>query len=117
MKPTPASGTASHVKPGLTVDTIITAVLSDYGLGPSTMITLRRTKRLAECRHVAMFLIRRHTKRSLPEIGLVMGRRDHTTVPHGVRRIAERLRGDPDLVERVGRIEGRMVVERETGDA
>jgi len=46
-----------------------------------------RGVRLAKARHIAMWLARRYSGRSFPEIGRLMGGRDHTTVISGVRRV------------------------------
>ena len=47
---------------------------------------------IARPRQIAMYLAKRLTTRSLPEIGRKFGNRDHSTVIHAVKRIEE-LRG------------------------
>jgi chromosomal replication initiator protein len=47
----------------------------------------QRARRVARPRQVAMYLSRKLTTRSLPEIGRRFGGRDHTTVLHACRRI------------------------------
>jgi chromosomal replication initiator protein len=54
-----------------------------------------RSRRVARPRQVAMYLSRELTMRSLPEIGRRFGGRDHTTVLHACRRIAELCANDP----------------------
>jgi chromosomal replication initiator protein len=54
-----------------------------------------RSRRVARPRQVAMYLSRELTMRSLPEIGRRFGNRDHTTVLHACRRIAELCAADP----------------------
>lgn len=56
------------------------------------MISERRAVAIARPRQIAMYLAKRLTTRSLPEIGRKFGNRDHSTVIHAVRRIEE-LRG------------------------
>ena len=51
-----------------------------------------------------MYLCKRLTTRSLPEIGRQFGGRDHTTVMHGVRRIEELTATDSQLAEEVERL-------------
>ena len=46
----------------------------------------RRTFRIVKARQIAMWLAKRFTSRSLPDIGRCIGGRDHTTVLHGCRR-------------------------------
>jgi chromosomal replication initiator protein len=50
---------------------------------------------VARPRQVAMYLARKLTTRSLPEIGRRFGGRDHTTVLHACRRIEELREKDP----------------------
>jgi chromosomal replication initiator protein len=58
-------------------------------IGPS-----RRTS-LVEARNVAAYLARRLTSLSYADIGRGLGHRDHTTIMHAERRLAERLAHDP----------------------
>jgi chromosomal replication initiator protein len=54
-----------------------------------------RARRVARPRQVAMYLTRRLTTRSLPEVGRRFGGRDHTTVLHACRRIEALCLEDP----------------------
>lgn len=54
------------------------------------MLSQRRTADVVYPRQIGMFLCKEFTKRSLPEIGRRFGNRDHTTVLHAVRVVAER---------------------------
>src|SRR5471030_3170853 len=55
----------------------------------------QRARRVARPRQVAMYLARKLTTRSLPEIGRRFGGRDHTTVLHACRRIEALCEEDP----------------------
>jgi len=55
----------------------------------------QRARRVARPRQVAMYLSRKLTTRSLPEIGRRFGGRDHTTVLHACRRIEALIDEDP----------------------
>jgi chromosomal replication initiator protein len=48
-------------------------------------------------RQIAMYLIRQETDASLPEIGGLLGGRDHTTIIHGVERVKDRLENEEQL--------------------
>jgi chromosomal replication initiator protein len=52
---------------------------------------------VARPRQAAMWLAKKLTTRSLPDIGRRFGDRDHTTVLHAVRRIEELRLVDPQL--------------------
>jgi len=55
----------------------------------------QRARRVARPRQVAMYLARKLTTRSLPEIGRRFGGRDHTTVLHACRRVEALCEEDP----------------------
>ena len=58
-----------------------------YKLDVKDFHSPQRARRVARPRQVAMYLARKLTTRSLPEIGRRFGGRDHTTVLHACRRI------------------------------
>ncbi|AQR72267.1 chromosomal replication initiation protein DnaA [Sphingomonas sp. LM7] len=76
----------------ITIDEIQRAVSSHFEVKQIDLISERRAVAIARPRQIAMYLAKRLTTRSLPEIGRKFGNRDHSTVIHAVRRI-EDLRG------------------------
>lgn len=76
----------------VTIDDIQRAVSAHFEVKQLDLISARRAQSIARPRQVAMYLAKRLTTRSLPEIGRKFGNRDHSTVIHAVRRIEE-LRG------------------------
>jgi len=77
----------------LTVDRIQRAVCEEFRVTLTDMTSKRRARIIARPRQVAMYLSKKLTKRSLPDIGRRFGGRDHTTVMHAVKRI-DQLRAD-----------------------
>ncbi len=73
----------------VTVEEIQRKVSEHYNIRLSDMIGPKRVRNYARPRQIAMYLAKRMTSRSLPEIGRRFGGRDHTTVMHGVKRIEE----------------------------
>jgi len=71
----------------LTVDRIQRAVCDEFRVTLTDMVSKRRARAIARPRQVAMYLSKKMTKRSLPDIGRRFGGRDHTTVMHAVKRI------------------------------
>ncbi|MEP1231454.1 MAG: chromosomal replication initiator protein DnaA [Litorimonas sp.] len=71
----------------LTVDRIQRAVCDVFKVTLTDMVSKRRARIIARPRQVAMYLCKKKTKRSLPDIGRRFGGRDHTTVMHAVKRI------------------------------
>ncbi|MES2338206.1 MAG: chromosomal replication initiator protein DnaA [Pseudomonadota bacterium] len=81
----------------VTIDEIQKAVSTHFDLKTIDLLSARRAVAVARPRQIAMYLAKRLTTRSLPEIGRKFGNRDHSTVIHAVRRIEE-LRGtDRDI--------------------
>lgn len=76
---------------------ILRAVAAHYGVNVIHIKSHRRTANLVLPRHVAYYLCKTLTGRSLPEIGRHVGDKDHTTVLHGVRKIAAQLQTDAQL--------------------
>jgi chromosomal replication initiator protein len=66
-----------------------------YKLDVRDFHSAQRARRVARPRQVAMYLSRKLTSRSLPEIGRRFGGRDHTTVLHACRRVEALCEEDP----------------------
>lgn len=91
----------------VTVRRIKAAVTKEFGLNAFRVRT--RTRPYVIPRQIAMFLARKWTTRSLPEIGRFMGGYDHTTVLHGVGR-GEKLAAEH--ADKVAAIEAALGVAR-----
>ena len=73
----------------ISVENIQKAVADFYGIKVADMYSKKRPANIAKPRQIAMYIAKDLTQKSLPEIGELFGGRDHTTVLHAVRRIAE----------------------------
>ncbi len=93
----------------ITVETIIKAVASYYGLKPSDIKSERRHKSVATPRAVAMYLARHHTKDSYPDLARAFGGKHHTTVISAVQKIVERLKDDASLRSEIHAIESMVL--------
>ncbi len=83
----------------LTIEEIQRKVSEHYDIRLSDMLGPKRTRSLARPRQVAMWLCKQLTTRSLPEIGRKFGKRDHTTIMHGVRKIDELRQSDSQIAD------------------
>lgn len=72
-----------------TIEQIVRAVCSFYAIPLVDIESNRRTAKIVIRRQIAMYLARKITSRSLPEIARIMGGRDHTTVYHAYKKIGE----------------------------
>ncbi len=79
----------------VTIDNIQKTVADYFKLRVTDLTSQRRSRSIARPRQVAMALARELTTRSLPEIGDAFGGRDHTTVMHACKRIAELRETEP----------------------
>ena len=73
----------------ITIDEIQNKVSNYYNLKIEDMTSSRRIRSFARPRQIAMYLSKKLTTRSLPEIGRKFGGRDHTTVIHAVKKIEQ----------------------------
>jgi chromosomal replication initiator protein len=91
--------------PSITTMGIIEAVARFHNLKPADLVGQRRTRALTEPRHQAMYLARKHTKLSFPELGREFGDRDHSTIQHGSKKVDAELATNPDLAAQIKMIE------------
>jgi chromosomal replication initiator protein len=85
----------------VTIDEIQKLVSQHFELKPLDLVSARRARAVARPRQIAMYLAKRLTTRSLPEIGRKFGGRDHSTVIHAVRRVEELRDQDSDVDQAV----------------
>ncbi len=78
----------------ITIPYIIDAVAKHYHISSKEMISKKRNREIAFPRQIAMYLCRKYTSSSLPQIGREFGGRDHTTVLHSCDKINNLLRDD-----------------------
>ncbi|MCI4588491.1 chromosomal replication initiator protein DnaA [Sphingobium sp. BYY-5] len=81
----------------ITVDEIQKLCAAHFKIDPAEMRSKRRARAVARPRQVAMYLAKKMTPRSLPEIGRIFGGRDHSTVIHAVRTIEALRESNPDM--------------------
>ena len=73
----------------VTIENIQRTVAQHYRIRVTDLVSKKRTRAIARARQIAMALAKEMTNQSLPEIGKAFGGRDHTTVLHARRKIAE----------------------------
>jgi chromosomal replication initiator protein len=76
---------------------ILKTVAVHYGLRVSDLKAKTNAKPIAFPRQVAMFLCRRLTGLSYPEIGRLFNDKHHSTVMHSVEKIEKMIEDDPDF--------------------
>lgn len=83
----------------VTIENIQRTVAEYYKIKVADLLSKRRNRSVARPRQTAMALAKELTNHSLPEIGDAFGGRDHTTVLHACRMIAELRQSDADIDE------------------
>ena len=83
----------------VTIDCIQKKVCEHYAVKMADLHGARRSRNLVRPRQIAMYLCKKLTTRSLPDIGRSFGGRDHTTVLHAVQKVEELIRDDAQIAE------------------
>ncbi len=93
----------------ITVDKIQNVVSNYFNIALTEMLSQRRSRPLARPRQVAMYLAKKMTTRSLPEIGRRFANRDHTTVIHAVKTITRLSEQDEEMKKNINQIKSLLL--------
>tara|TARA_B100000575_G_scaffold119294_1_gene94964 strand:+ start:49 stop:1440 length:1392 start_codon:yes stop_codon:yes gene_type:complete len=93
----------------ITVDKIQNVVSNYFNISLSEMLSQRRSRPLARPRQIAMYLAKKMTSRSLPEIGRRFANRDHTTVIHAVKTITRLSDQDDEMKKNLSQIKSLLL--------
>ena len=88
----------------ITVESIQQRVSEYYGLRAGELNSRSNARRITRPRQVAMYLAKKLTHHSYPEIGLSFGGKHHSTVIHSVRKVQNEIEGDEDLSRTVNEL-------------
>jgi chromosomal replication initiator protein len=76
----------------------IESVVADFfDITPAALHSSKKSRTVSLARHFSMYLARKHTKMSSPEIGRFMGNKNHATVLLACKRIEDKVRNDSEL--------------------
>ena len=81
----------------ITIDTIQENVAQHFGLRAGDLRAKSNARRITHPRQIAMFLCKKLTNHSLPEIGRAFGGKHHSTVIHSVRKVEHDCEKDDDI--------------------
>ena len=85
----------------VTIEKIQNVTSNFYSLHLQEMLSQRRSRPLARPRQIAMYLAKKLTTRSLPEIGRKFANRDHTTVIHAVKTVEKLCQNSEEIKKNV----------------
>ena len=95
----------------VTVDKIQNSVSNFFNISLNDMLSQRRSRPLARPRQIAMYLAKKMTTRSLPEIGRRFANRDHTTVIHAVKTITRLSEKDYEMKKNIEQLRSLLLEE------
>ena len=95
----------------ITVDKIQNKVSNFFNIPLAEMLSQRRSRPLARPRQIAMYLAKKMTTRSLPEIGRRFANRDHTTVIHAVKTITRLSEKDDEMKKNIEQLRSLLLEE------
>lgn len=92
------------------LETVKDVVAKQYGLTKADLECAARRQTLVRPRQIAMYLCRELTTCSFPQIGWSFGRRDHTTVMYGYRKVKKAVADNSEMAKEIAELE-RMIME------
>ncbi len=105
LKGVPLDFNTAAIRP----DTVIEAVAAYFQLSSHDLKGRERSRKVSQPRQIAMFLVRKLCELSYPEIGLLFGGKDHSTVLHGVKAIADSRASDLSLQRHLEQIQSSIL--------
>ncbi|MCX4268180.1 MAG: chromosomal replication initiator protein DnaA [Lachnospiraceae bacterium] len=76
----------------VTPDLVLKVVAEHFGITPADIISQKRIKELVYPRQIVMYLCRSFIDMPLKQIGLLLGRRNHSTIINGCKKIDKDLK-------------------------
>lgn len=94
----------------LSTEYIIEMVARDFGITPRDIKGKRRTRAISKPRQYAMYLARKHTDHSYPQLGDQFGGKDHTTVLAACKKIGGLIDdGDEEMTSLIDGLEAKLL--------
>ncbi len=85
----------------ITPSLIIEVVAEHFGVNADDITSKKRNSEFVQPRQIVMYLCRHMTATSLQSIAKILGKKDHTTVIHGINKITEELETNDELKNKI----------------
>ena len=85
----------------VTPSLIISVVAEHFNVNPEDITSKRRNSEFVQPRQVVMYLCRELTDTSFTNIGKLLGKKDHTTIIHGVNKITSEMKINEELKNKI----------------
>ena len=93
----------------ITSSLIINVVAEHFGVKVEDITSKRRNSEFVQPRQVVMYLCRELTDTSFADIGKMLGKKDHTTIIHGVNKIASEINSNEELRNKIDIIKKKII--------
>ncbi len=93
----------------ITPTLIINVVADHFGIKPDDISSKKRNSEFVIPRQIVMYLCRDLTDNSLSNIGKILGKKDHTTVIHGIKKVEDELKINEELRNKVEIIKKKII--------
>ena len=94
----------------ITPTLIIEVVAEQFGVAPEDITSKKRNSEIVLPRQVFMYLCRKLTETSFVNIAKIIGKKDHTTIIHGVNKIEDELKKNEELNNKIETIKKKICV-------
>jgi chromosomal replication initiator protein len=101
--------TAEAVQGGIDLEHILKCVCDHYSYNIADLRSNTRAKEVAHARQVAMYFMKKLTNKSLQEIGFFLGRKNHSTVIHGLEKVQTDIKKNSALSAQLVRLEEKIL--------
>jgi len=105
----------NKIQTNLTIEDIQKSVVSYYNISMHDFMSSRRSRMVARPRQIAMYLSKKLTTKSLPEIGRKFSGRDHTTVIHAIKKIEELISKDKIFENEIRDLNSKLIYQNNNG--
>ncbi len=92
----------------ITPQFIIDVVAEHFNVSPDDITSKKRNSEFVLPRQIVMYLCRTMTETPLTMIGKILGKKDHTTVMHGIKKITEGIATNEELRNKVAMIKKKI---------
>ena len=87
----------ARTDPIVHISDIEAAVTAYFGITPASVHSSKKDRTVSLARHFSMYLARKHTKMSSPEVGRCMGNKNHATVLLACKKIEDQVKRNVEL--------------------
>lgn len=100
---------SSEFKPAIRCSVVLEECEYQFGLARGELRTKKKRREVAQARHMAIYLCRKITGRSYPQIAIAVGYKDHTTALYACKTAAPALLRDPLWAKRAQAVEAAIL--------